>query len=69
MAYSLTTQPVDQETVHVTENHMINHSGDRGRLLGIIRPAWRKVLESETKEDGEEKIGGARYRSIFQSSK
>ena len=28
------------------------NSTDRGQLLGIVRPAWRKVLESEMREFG-----------------
>ena len=33
-----------------------NYSSNRGQLLGIIRPAWRKVLESETRLDWLERM-------------
>ena len=32
------------------------HSADRGKLLGTIRPIWRKVMESEARLDWLEKM-------------
>ena len=34
-------------STQVNYSYLKKHSGDRGQLLGIIRPAWRKVQESE----------------------
>ena len=42
-------QLVSGQNIDHTFDHVIGYSGDRGRLLGVIRPAWRKVLESETR--------------------
>ena len=41
--------PVDPDIIK-------HHSSDRGELLGIIRPAWRKVIESETTLDWLERM-------------
>ena len=40
----------------VSSSSIEKYSGDRGQLLGIVRPAWRKVLESEMRLDWLEKM-------------
>ena len=35
----------------VSSSNIKKYSGDRGQLLGIVRPAWRKVQESEMRLD------------------
>ena len=35
----------------VSYSSIEKYSGDRGQLLGIVRPAWRKVQESEMRLD------------------
>ena len=44
-------QFVSGQNIDHTFDHVSDYSGDRGKLLGVIRPAWRKVLESETRLD------------------
>ena len=39
-----------------TVNHETNNTGDRGSLLGVIRPPWRNVVEGETRLDWLQKM-------------
>ena len=55
----ISCSPVKSKEVSVSQidpDIIRNYSSNRGQLLGIIRPAWRKVLESETRLDWLERM-------------